>query len=99
MNKIVIPVKDVVKGTSTNEEALPLFDAIDNILSMSNIAVLSLKDCAPMSSSFLNSSVGVIIEKYGFDLLKGKLSIVDYTPSMAEIFKSYIESRKTLAHA
>jgi hypothetical protein len=96
MNKIVIVVKDLVKGTSTNSEALPLFHAIDSAFGLNKTVTLSLKDCSAMSSSFLNSSIGEIIEKYGIDNLKGRLSIIDYTPVTAKIFKNYIESCKKL---
>jgi hypothetical protein len=97
MTTNVIVVKDVVKGTSTNAEAVPLYFCIDNILSQNNAVILSLKDCPPLSSSFLNSSIGNIIEKYGFSSLKGKLSISDYTPTIAGIVTSYIENCKKLS--
>lgn len=97
MDKIVIVVKDLVKGTSTNSEAVPLFCAIDSAFKSNISVVLSLKDCNFMSSSFLNSSIGELIEKYGFDDLKGRLSIIDYTPVTAKMMKSYIESCRNLS--
>ena len=96
MNKITICVKDIISGTSTNTEAIPLFIAMDDILKNNNSIVLSLKSCNPMSSSFLNSSFGSIIEKYGWDFLKGKISIIDYTPALADLIKNYLAKSKDL---
>lgn len=98
MIKITINVKDTVVGTSTNSEALPLFVAMDAVLKDNKLLVLSLKSCQPMSSSFLNSSFGTIIEKYGWDFLKGKISIIDYTPAIANLIKSYLDKSKQLIH-
>ena len=97
MNKIVIVVKDTVSGTSTNSEAFPLFIKMDNELSSGKHVVLSLKSCNPMSSSFLNSSFGSVIEKYGWDFLKGKISIIDYTPTIADTIKTYLDKSKSLS--
>ncbi len=96
MNKDIIVVKDVVYGTSTNAEALPVFLLMDKSLSKNNSVVLSLTGCPAMSSSFLNSSLGSIIEKYGWDFLKGKLSIVDYNPSVANVIKDYLEKSRAV---
>lgn len=96
MNKDIIIVKDVTYGTSTNAEAIPLFLLMDNALLNNKSIVLSLKDCNAMSTSFLNSSIGSIIEKYGWDGLKGKLSIIDYNPSVAGVIKTYLENSKNL---
>lgn len=98
MTKITINVKDTVVGTSTNSEALPLFVAMDAVLKDNKSLVLSLKSCNPMSSSFLNSCFGTIIEKYGWEFLKGKISIIDYTPVTADLIKRYLDNSKQLIH-
>jgi hypothetical protein len=95
MDKLLIIVKEVITGTSTNAEAMPLFILMDEALTQNKAVVLSLKNCKSMSSSFLNSSIGCIVDKYGFDLLKGRLSIVDFTPFMGQIIKDYIGGLKT----
>lgn len=92
MEKEIIPVLKIVSGTSTNAEAIPLFHEMDKVIAQGKIIVLSLKDCRSFSSSFLNSSVGALFEKYGFDALKGRLSLRDYTPSIAEAFKRYLDN-------
>jgi hypothetical protein len=96
MNKDIIVVKDVTYGTSTNAEAIPLYVLMDNALLNNKAIVLSLKGCTAMSTSFLNSSIGSIVDKYGWDALKGKLSVVDYNPTVAGIIKSYLEKSKNL---
>jgi len=90
MDKRTIVVSEIVSGTSTNIEAMPLFFAMDKAILAGNIINLSLKNCPAMSSSFLNSSVGALFEKYGFDKLKGKLHLSDHTPSAGKNLSDYI---------
>ncbi|MBN8697692.1 MAG: STAS-like domain-containing protein [Bacteroidetes bacterium] len=95
--KTEIVIADVVKGTSTNAEAVPLFILLDKAISSNKSVILSLKNCPPLSSSFLNSSIGELFDKYGASALKGKLSIKDYTPTVANSIKNYINSVREIA--
>lgn len=94
MDKVTINVMDVVDGTSMNAHAVPLFIEMDKAIQSDKIVVLSLKNAPAFSSSFLNSSVGELVSKYGFDSLKGRLKIVDHTPVLGEIFKNYLVNLK-----
>lgn len=98
MKKRTIIVSEIVHGTSTNVEALPLFYAMDKAILDGDIINISLKDCPAMSSSFLNSSIGALFEKHGFDKLKGMLHLSDHTPSAAKNLSDYISKIKKTVH-
>jgi len=75
-NKIkVINLFDVVKGTSTNEDGDKLFSAISKEIEVGVKVRLSLHNCTPMSTSFLNSSFGELTCKYGYERIKQIISL------------------------
>ncbi|CAN5220189.1 hypothetical protein BH09BAC5_BH09BAC5_10480 [soil metagenome] len=94
MDKVTLKVMDLVEGTSTNINAVPLFLEMDKVIIANKVIVLSLKNAPALSSSFLNSSIGELVTKHGFNTLKGRLKIVDYTPVMADLIKNYLENLK-----
>lgn len=97
MNKEIVIISDIVSGTSTNAEGYPLFLAMDKIIERGDIVVLSLKDSNPLSSSFLNSSIGSLIEKHGYSEMKGRLALTNYTHVMADYISRYISRFKELS--
>ncbi len=94
MEKVNIIVKDLVPGTLTNPDTMPLFVTLDKNLASDVGVSLSFQGVTLLSSSFLNSSLGELMDKYGTDILKDKLSITDYTPEVAAIIKQYVASFK-----
>lgn len=52
--------------------------------------MLSFEECTPMSSSFLNKSIGNLISKYGINVFESKVKIVKYTRATGDNLKSYI---------
>lgn len=88
--KHVINIKDVVADTIKNEEGLKLFQLLNCYLASGNVVYLSLKNANPMSSSFMNSSFGEVIDKYGLDVFKSLVKIQDYKASDAILIKDYI---------
>jgi STAS-like domain of unknown function (DUF4325) len=94
MKKEIVKVSEVITGTSTNAEGYPLFVVMDKIIENRNIIVLSLKGCSIFSSSFLNSSIGNLLEKYGVAEMKGRLLLTDFTPVIADNIKQYIKRFK-----
>lgn len=85
-------VKDLCGGTYTNVDGFSLFSKIDNLLSNKYEILLSFTGIDSVSSSFLNSSIGSVIEKYGFDVFKNDIRITNYTPTLARILKKYIDN-------
>lgn len=98
-DKVTIKVMDVVKGTTTNADAMPLYLSMKNALADNKIIVLSLHKATAMSSSFMNSSFGNLVEDYGFETLKGRLKLVDYTPVMLDSVKRYLDNLKKIKHS
>ena len=82
---------DVVTGTATNDEGIALFNSIDNLFSKSQKVRLSLEDCTPFSTSFLNSSIGDLIDKYGLNRFKSDIVYTKIKPSQIKKLQSYLE--------
>ena len=85
---------DKVNGTSTNIEGLTLYAILSREIESGNIIKLSLKESTPMSSSFLNSSFGELVDRYGMNVLKKHIRLINYTTSQAEYIKKYLSMLK-----
>jgi len=96
MNTKKISIKDVASSTLSNADGVKLQTAIDKILSDGDTVVISFYGINVVSSSFLNSSLGNLIDKYGFDIL-AKIKLIDYTATIASYIKSYISNIKSLS--
>jgi len=90
MNTINIRLLDIVNGTSTNVEGQILFDIISKHLQNGNLVKLSLRDLTPMSTSFLNSSFGELLQHFGYDKIKSSIVLIDYRISDALRIKDYL---------
>ncbi len=97
MNTIKIPVKDISQGTLSNIDGVNLKIAIENSLGNADIILLSFEGISSISSSFLNSSIGEITDKFGFDILKDRIKITNYTPHLAGIIQKYISNLRCSA--
>lgn len=84
-------VTNLVNGTATNAEGYALFVAVDAELRRGNTVKLSFRGCTtPPSSSFLNSSLGELVENYGKATLRERLKLVDADKRMASIIANYL---------
>lgn len=83
-------IKDIVSNTVLNQEGVRLFDAISNSIEEDEI-ILSLTELEPMSTSFMNSSFGTLIDKYGLETVKNKIKLIDYRPTQARRIQDYFE--------
>lgn len=83
-------VSDIVSSTYSNTDGFSLFLAIDNALKNNDVITISFRDITSLSSSFLNSSFGELYEKYDHAILKKRVLISDYTPSVLNMIKDYI---------
>lgn len=91
-----IKLMDCVTGTSTNVEGVSLFVQLSKIIDEGNYVRLSLSNITPLSSSFLNSSFGELLDKYGFDKIKESVVLTDYRMKDAMKIKNYLEEIKSL---
>lgn len=99
MDTPTILLEDVVSGTFTNGEGVKLYVALAPYLAAGRPVRLSLRGASPMSSSFLNSSIGDLIDNYGVAALRCSLKLVDYVPSHAAVIKKYVDDLTTLQAA
>ena len=99
MDTPTILLDDVVNGTYTNDEGAKLYAALAPYLAAGTAVRLSLRRASAMSTSFLNSSFGDLLDHYGIVALRRSLKLVDYVPSHAAIIKKYVDDLLTLETA
>lgn len=88
----VLDVASIINGGCTNVDGLTLLVEMEKQFSLGYRVQLSLNNCPALTSSFLNSSIGEIFDKYGFKFLKENISLINYKPSQAKYIKDYIDS-------
>lgn len=98
MNTNKIIVSQVTSGTLSNSDGFSLKAIIDATLASDNVVLLAFDGIITISSSFLNSSLGEIIDQYGFDILKDRIRITNYTPSIGLAIKNYVSDLRISAH-
>ena len=89
-------IKNLVLGTSTNVEAIPLFLEMKKCTEDNTSITLSFNGVDYVSSSFLNSSIGEFIEIYGFKYFASNVKFTDCNTDLANMIKSYVTKSKTL---
>lgn len=87
----------LVTGTSTNAEGDKLFAALAPYVAAGQVVRLSLLNASPMSTSFLNSSFGELIDTYSLAAVRANLKLIDYLPSHATLIKRYIDAFEPVA--
>lgn len=92
MNAPIIYLNDIVASTFTNVEGDKLYAALAPYLKTGKSVRLSLHNATPMSSSFLNSSFGELVERHGISTLRSTLKLVDFLPSHAATIKQYVDA-------
>lgn len=96
MNRKKIVLNDLVDGTSTNANALPFFMELKQALAEGLELEVSFEGCPAPSSSFLNSSIGEILDTYGYDRFKQYIRLTHLRPTAANILKEYILGFKNM---
>ena len=67
-----------------------LYDALNNAIKTNSKVVVDMTGVEALPSIFLNMSLGRIIEDFGEEALKGKLSFKTITKAQAERVKDYL---------
>lgn len=99
MDAHTILLTGVVAGTFTNNEGAKLYAALAPHLAAGTAVRLSLRGATAMSSSFLNSSFGDLVDYYGIAALRHSVKLVDCMPSHAAIIKKYVDDLLALETA
>ncbi len=85
-------VKDIISDTVTNSSGFVLLTTLDNFLRNGEQVELSFDGTPGLSSSFLNSSFGELIEKHGFNKIKSFIKITGLSQTQANYFKRYLNT-------
>lgn len=96
MNRKKILLNDLVDGTSTNANALPFYMELNQALADSQELEVSFEGCPAPSSSFLNSSIGEVLDTYGYATFKQYIRLINLRPTAANILKEYILGFKNM---
>lgn len=87
----MIIISNIVDNTYTNSEGYKLFIALQKHFEEGVRVDVSFVNLTPTSTSFLNSSIGSIIETYGVDKFYELVRPVQITRSHADILRKYID--------
>lgn len=63
-------LKNIVKNSSSNEQGAVLFDSLQEAYLNKVSIILQIDSDSSLSSSFLNSSIGMFLDKYGLSNFK-----------------------------
>lgn len=63
-------LKSLVKNSSSNEQGMILFNSLENAYLSQDSLILDVDSELTLSSSFLNSSIGQFLDKYGLNNFK-----------------------------
>jgi hypothetical protein len=83
-----------VRGTATNDQGFTLYVVLKEHFLNERKVRLSLHNATPMSSSFMNSSFGVLIDEFGYTKVTTLLSLIHFNKIQADSIKKYFEQYK-----
>jgi len=87
-----IQVTDIVQATTTNADAMPLYLLLKKEMTDDTCIVLSFRDSTPLSSSFLNTAIGNLVDDFGLDYVKAHLKIIQCRKSVYDTLKRYFDN-------
>jgi hypothetical protein len=90
-----IRITDHIDGTSSNDDGHRLFLVVDKYIQRHEEFALSFLDMTPMSSSFLNSSFGEIVRKYGFGVMTRYVKITEVRKADLKRLGGYLRELRT----
>ena len=88
----LIKVYDLTSTCTTNADAVALDVAVRNVLNAGESVKLDFHGITGMTTSFLNSSFGGWVEDFGFEALKGRIVLTNYTPFIAKFIRTYMDN-------
>ena len=88
MNTIVL--NSIVNNASSNTEGVKLYNILKVYIQNNRVVLLNVDNETPMSSSFLNSSLGALIDDFGIVNLNSNLKL-KATKSQFNRISNYIK--------
>ncbi|MCY1234089.1 hypothetical protein D3C87_43260 [compost metagenome] len=92
-----ISLANIVSNTETNIEGVKLFCVITKAIRNDESLILEIDSHMALSSSFLNSALGEIIDNYSLDVLKSCLRI-ESSKTQFERINSYLIKYNNIYH-
>jgi hypothetical protein len=86
-----IKLMDHVSGTSTNAEGYSLYIVLAKELAKDTLVKLSFSEATPMSTSFLNSSFGELMDNFGLEAVKKNIRLINFQRTEAERIQKYLK--------
>ena len=93
-----ISLSSIVSNTETNTEGIKLFCVISKTIKDDTLLILEIDSDMALSSSFLNSALGEIIDNYSLDILKSFLKIKSSKTQFDRI-NSYLTKYNNIYHS
>jgi len=87
-DKIILT--DFTHTALSNADGVMVYTAVNNLLADGYTVIVSFSGINAVSTSFLNSFIGNLVDNYGLNILT-RVKIVDYTASIANFLKNYIQ--------
>lgn len=91
-------LSSIVSNTETNSEGVKLFCVIAKAIKNEESILLEIDSDMTLSSSFLNSSLGEVIDNYSLDILKTYLK-VQTTKTQFERINTYLNKYNNTYHS
>lgn len=85
-----IKLQAVMQGRTYPDAGMELFNMLQGILKEEKKIVLDMNGVLSLPSMFLNVSIGRIIEEYGIDVLKQKISFAHIRATEAARIQDYV---------
>ena len=92
---ITLILKDLVNDSSSNDQGMLLFEHLKNAFLKKETLILDVDSDLSMSSSFLNSSIGFFLDKYGLENFKSTVKFKGSKNQFQRI-ASYIKKYSSL---
>jgi len=83
-----------IGGTNTNAEGFALYTLVSEIFESGQSVDLSFKGCLGLSSSFLNSFLGELFDKYGVDYVTNLIDMSNLLTSHKRALVKYVKDFK-----
>ncbi|MBU6324214.1 MAG: DUF4325 domain-containing protein [Bacteroidetes bacterium] len=88
----LLKVYELTHTCTTNADAVALDVAVRKLLHAGESVKLDFHGITGMTTSFLNSSFGAWVEDFGFEALKGRIVLTNYTPFIAKFIRTYMDN-------
>lgn len=92
----VIQVKDIFKDLNSADAGSEIFKISEQGLLNNDIVVLDMNEVLSVSTAFMNTSFGFLIDKYGIEKTKDLFRFRNITKSQIERFRKYFDDYEKL---